>query len=179
MKHKLLLALLSIALVSQSVWAAKGGKPPPIPQPNHVVWVDANGVMIGDAQTDVRPEIANVYFEVNESLYLAQMNNEKLTGGTPEVQVFYDQFECTGNTYLNQREIIGGVDILHGFRDGIFYTANGDEQTIILGSYWFEDEARCVHFNTGPTANNVFPAVPLIDTNNYAKPYKLKLIPAN
>jgi hypothetical protein len=33
MKNKLLLALLSIALVSQSVFAAKGGKPPPEPVP--------------------------------------------------------------------------------------------------------------------------------------------------
>jgi hypothetical protein len=38
--------VMIIALVSQSVFAAKGGKPPPEPQPSQVVLVDADGKMM-------------------------------------------------------------------------------------------------------------------------------------
>ena len=69
--HTSILATLLVAtLLPAQVFAAKGGKPPPIQQPNHVMWVDANGVIIGDAQNDVSMSGARVYFEANGKLYL-------------------------------------------------------------------------------------------------------------
>ena len=177
MKHKLLLALLSIALVSPSVWAAKGGKPPPIPQPNHVVWVDANGVMIGDAQTDVEPGIAYVYFEVNEKLYRTEYSGDLIRGFN--TRLFYDRPECTGNAYVGTPLVRSGVEEAYWGRDGIFYAAAPDAppQTVTIVSEWIWTTASCEEQT--PFTGDYYPPVQIIDTNIYAKPYKLKIIPAN
>ena len=149
MKHKLLLALLSIALVSQSVWAAKGGKPPPIPQPNHVVWADANGVMIGDAQDKLGIGDATVYFEVDGKLYYANyVNNRGFT-----MELYYDLPGCTGNAYVTAVTPLYGVTRLHFGKDGVFYApSSGQPQLVNIAS-------RLVTFTDGegqcsPTTGN-------------------------
>ena len=169
--------VLLITILVPAVSFAK--KPIQTPQPGHVVWADANGVMIGDAQTDVRPETANIYFQIDGDLYLARMLNGELTGGNSPVEVVYDQPGCTGNAYLRAREVIGGVDILRGYRDGIFYAATSDAlQGLFIGSWWDNDQGKCAHPNQLPYPNDAYPAAPLKDTNIYSKPYTLKLIPA-
>jgi hypothetical protein len=177
MKHKLLLAMLLIALISQSVWAAKGGKPEPVPQPNHLMWVDANGVIIGDAQTEATPASVQLYFEVNEKLYRAYMTDGLIYGS-----IVYDNLGCNGNAYFDRIEVIGGVETLLGSRENVIYSSGSHtSQTVTLLSVWSEDSAgavRCDAYNSPPT-KDVYPAVPLVDMSVYTKPYKLKLIPAN
>lgn len=173
MEHKLLLVLLSIALVSPSVSAAKGGKPPPIPQPNHVMWVDANGVMLGDAQQRVVPgEYPTIYFEINEKLYYAELRNGVFWG----YNLYYDLPDCLGNAY-SSKSVEDGVYILNAIRDGIYYVSDGTaSQQLTMQSTWsLTNGGSCNNFSKG---GPFLPAVPFLDTNIYTKPYQLKLIPA-
>ena len=189
MKHKLLLALLSIALVSQSVWAAKGGnKPEPIPQPNHVVWVDANGEMIGDAQTNVDEEGADLFFEFNEKVYKGTLLGGTAAGGPAIFGLFvlYDGDGCTGNAYVHRYQKTSVDDflderIIDGIRDGFLYVAESYiPQEVTIMSWWWEngDVDPCTSRSWDTAFEPLYPAIPVVDTNNYAKPYKLKLIPA-
>ena len=166
MKHTRLLVLLSIALVAPLVWA-------------DVVWVDANGVMLGDAQTNESAQFGEVYFELNDKLYLGGLSEGTTFTGEP---LYYDQADCTGNAYIIESNNNGGFYKLIGIRGGIYYVGDDTAPPVltIMKSYWLVDSGQATCVPEDRTENNYFlPATPLIDTNIYTRPYKLKMIPAN
>jgi hypothetical protein len=169
------IALMSAALFSQSVFAAKGGKPEPLPQPSHVVWVDAKGVMLGDAQTYVDSGGTTVFFEANENLYRAVVTDGRFYG-----VLYYDLPGCAGNAYTDEPYIRGGAENMKAVRDYMFYVADGDlPRTVTIASRWTERDAEGYRCRDTNGALNLYPVVPFFDANIYAKPYQLKLIPAN
>ena len=158
MKYKLLLTLISVALFSQSVLAAKGGnKPDPqqnIPEPGQAVIVDANGTMIGDVQTNVGGEgDARVYFEVNEKFYATYFYNrdgsegysiESIGGGW----VYHDLPGCAGNVYTEgSSEVYLGYESTIGPINGMFHISDGDSQTVEVLSVWSESGFTCDYFD--------------------------------
>lgn len=170
----LALVLGYIALVSQSVLAAKGGKPDPIPQPNLLVWVDANGVIIGDAQNEVRMSDARVYFEVNQEIYYTL-----ITQGDFDGYLYYDGFGCEGNAYTDNGNTVVGYVAGMG-KDGMLYKASGEvRQMVTLRSTWQRRNNFEGCTNKDEWVQNVLPAEPIVDLSVYAKPFKLKIIPAN
>ena len=206
MKYKLLLTLISVALFSQSVLAAKGGnKPVPqqnIPEPGQAVFVDANGTMLGDVQTTVEYGSAEIYFSVEDKfimqgLYRNSTNEPTFNGG----QLYYDQSGCTGNAYVPESRQFGGDFMGYsGGREGILYVSGGDTpQTVEVLSWWSDAGWSCYDFGvqicdsperfnclnildvqTEPwIVDDLYPPVPIFDTNNYTKPFRLKLTPPN
>jgi hypothetical protein len=156
---------------------AKGGnKPAPVPQPNHVVWVDANGVILGDAQTYVDTEIALIFFDVEGVLYSAHQENGAFSGHS----VIYDRVDCLGTAYGRDTSIKNGAVELKAIRDGVFYLAESNvPQTVNRFSIWSEWEQLCWNLDTPDFQDDYYPIAPFLDTNIYTKPIKLKLIPAN
>jgi hypothetical protein len=180
MKKTSLLALLSIALLPGTAFAKKLDDARQATQAGQVALVDANGTMIGDVQTNVRADFARVYFVVNEKHYYAQLEDEWFYG----YYLYYDAIGCTGNAYVGKPYVMSNIVIrnniitLEALRDGIFYTTDSDvPQSVTLASVWEEldGKANCVNF-TAPPPINVYPAIPIVDTNVYAKPYQLKMI---
>ena len=198
MKHKLLIALLSIALVPCTSFAKKPSQK--IPQPGQAVYVDANGTMLGDVQTNVGgPDDARIYFEVNEKFYVTAYNSEGLIAYN---ELYYDKSDCTGNVYIRETEKFDGVEFLQGSRESVFYLENSDiPQTVEVLSSWSDRGYECFRFGDvicdepppfrfhclnvldfqpePGVVDNVYPAVPLIDTNIYTPPFRLKLTPPN
>ena len=161
MKYKLLLTLISVALFSQSVLAAKGGnKPAPqqnIPEPGQAVYVDANGTMLGDVQTGVGGsyDSTKIYFGVNEKYYVTTLDEDYSDGVSSVVfqgrQLYYDQPGCTGNAYIRYGdEIYGDIIFPRGGREGVLYAQSGDTpQTRDTMSSWWSDNvwefSRCIY----------------------------------
>jgi hypothetical protein len=173
-KSKILLALLSIALLHDTSFAKKLDGAEQAPPLGHVVLADANGTMIGEAQTNVSRDSARVYFGFNEKHYYAQLEHEWFNG----FYLYYDGLGCTGNAYVRKPQVRSKIQPLEALRDGIFYITDSDvPQTVTIVSVWeeFNGKTDCDYFTTSPPID-VYPAVPLIDTNAYTKPYQLKLI---
>jgi hypothetical protein len=173
-KHKLLLVLLSITLLHDTSFAKKLDGAEPAPSPGRVVLTDADGTMIGDAQTNVSEDSARVYFGINEKHYFAQLEQEWFYG----FYLYYDGPDCTGNAYVRKPQVGSSIESLEALRDGIFYIADSDvPQSVTMVSVWEELDGKtdCDHFTTSPPID-VYPAVPFIDTNVYKKPYQLKLL---
>ena len=173
MMHKLLLALLSLTLISTPAWSAKGGKQS-IPQPNHVRLVDANGTMIGDAQERNDSDEISIYFDIDGDLYVVTWQQYILNG------LAYTQPDCLGDPYV----FIGpdpnefGVRLLF-HREGVFYTAGSNTpQTVTIASSWttrtYEGPMQCL---PSSSTGEWYPAAPLFE-KNYAEPFMYKLIPA-
>ena len=174
MKSKLLLALLSIAILPDASFSKKLDGAEQAPPLGHVVLADANGTMIGDAQTNVSTDSARVYFGFNEKHYYAQLEREWFNG----FYLYYDGLGCTGNAYVRKPQVGSRIEPLEALRDGIFYIADSVvPQSVTMVSVWEELDGKtaCDHFTTSPPID-VYPAVPFIDTNVYKKPYRLKLI---
>lgn len=174
MKRNLLLAFLSIVLLPGSSFANKPGGAEPAPAPGHVVLADANGTMIGEAQTDVSADSARVYFGGDDKHYYARLEREWFYG----LYLYYDGPGCTGNAYVRKSQIKSSIERLEALRDGVFYITDSDiPQTVTIVSVWEEldGNADCDYLATSPPID-VYPAVPLVDTNVYTKPYQLKLI---
>jgi len=173
-KNKLLLVFLSVALLPCASSAKRLDDAEETQKPGRVILADANGTMIGDAQTNVSADSARVYFGVNEKHYYAQLEDEWFYG----FYLYYDGPDCTGNAYVRKPLVESSVEPLEALRDGVFYTTESDEpQTVTIVSVWEElnGKTACDHFTTSPPID-IYPAVPLVDTNVYAKPYQLKLI---
>jgi len=173
-KNKLLLALLSIALLPGTSFTKKLDGAERVLPLGHVVLADANGTMIGDAQTNVGTDSARVYFGANEKHYYAQLEREWFNG----FYLYYDGLGCTGNAYVRKPQVRSSIEPLEALRDGIFYITDSDvPQTVTIVSVWeeFDGKTDCDYFTTSPPID-VYPAVPLINTNVYTKPYQLKLI---
>jgi hypothetical protein len=173
-KNKLLLALLSIALLPDTSFAKKLEGAGQTPQTGHVVFADANGTMIGDTQTNVGTDSARVYFGFNEKHYFAQLEHEWFNG----FYLYYDGLGCTSNAYVRKPQIQSSIEPLEALRDGIFYVTDSDvPRTVTIVSVWeeFHGKTACDDLATSPPII-VYPAVPLINTNVYTKPYQLKLI---
>jgi hypothetical protein len=173
-KSKLILALLSMALLPNASFAKKLDSTEQTPPLGRVVLADANGTMIGDAQTNVSADSARVYFGVNEKHCYAQLEDEWFYG----FYLYYDGPDCTGNAYVRKPLVESSIEPLEALRDGVFYTTESDEpQTVTIVSVWEElnGKTACDHFTTSPPID-IYSAVPLVDTNVYAKPYQLKLI---
>jgi hypothetical protein len=173
-KLRLLLALLSIALLSDTSFAKKLEGAGQAPQTGRVVLADANGTMIGDVQTNVSADFARVYFGFNEKYYYALLENEWFYG----FYLYYDGPGCTGNAYVRKPQAGSSIEPLEALRDGIFYTSDSDiPQTVTIVSVWEElDGHNVCDYITSLPPIDVYPAVPFVDTNVYAKPYQLKLI---
>jgi len=175
-KNKLFLVLLSIGLLPDTSFAKNLEGEGKTPQPGYIVLADANGTMIGDAQTNVSADSARVYFGVNEKHYYAQLEDEWFYG----FYLYYDGLGCTGNAYVRKSQVRSSVEPLEALREGIFYITESDvPQTATIVSVWEElgGKTDCDYFTTPPPID-VYPAVPIVDTNVYAKPYQLKLIHA-
>jgi hypothetical protein len=173
-KHKLFLALLSIALLHDTSFAMNLDDAEQAPPLGHVVLADANGTMIGEAQTNVSAESARVYFGFNEKHYYAQLEDEWFYG----FYLYYDEHGCTGDAYVRKPQVGSSIEPLEALRDGIFYIAVSDvPQRVTIVSVWeeFDGKTDCDYFTTSPPID-VYSAVPLLDTNVYTKPYQLKLI---
>ena len=174
MKSKLLLALLLIVLLPNTSFAKKLDGAEQTPPLGRVVLADANGIMIGDVQTNVSTESARVYFGFNEKHYYAQLEREWFNG----FYLYYDGPGCTGNAYVRKPQIQSSIEPLEALRDGIFYVTDSDvPRTVTIVSVWeeFHGKTACDDLATSPPII-VYPAVPLINTNVYTKPYQLKLI---
>ena len=174
MRNKLFLALLSMAILPGTSFAKKLDAAMQAPQPGHVVHVDANGNMIGIAQASVSEDSAQVYFEVNEKRYSALLEDEEFHG----FYLYYDGLDCTGNAYVRRPHPRSSLVPLEALRDGKFYAAGSDiPQRVDIVSVWeeFDGKSNCDHLTTLPPID-VYPAVPIVDTNVYAKPYRLQLI---
>jgi hypothetical protein len=173
-KSKLLLALLSTTLLPGTSNANNPNPAGTTPQAGNVVLVDANGTMIGEAQTNVNTDFARVYFGVNEKHYYAQIEDEWFYG----FYLYYDGPDCTGNAYVRKPLVERRIEPLDALRDGIFYATESDEpHSIPIVSVWEEldGKADCDNMAVSPPID-VYPAVPLVDTNIYKRPYQLKLI---
>ena len=183
MKHKLLITLLSLTLIPATSFAAK---PVKIPEPGQAVWVDANGTMLGDVQTNVGVYDTRVYFEAEGKFYTRRVDPDD---GFEEGTLSYDQPECTGNAYTHYPEVDGGIEYLQA-REGVLYGAGGESpQTVTILSEWHNSryffdpnpEINCVDFEEAQqppmVRDNMYPAVPIVDTNIYTKPFRLKLTP--
>ena len=176
MKNKLFLVLLSITLLPDMSFAKNLEDTGQTPQPGYKILADANGTMIGDAQTNVSADSARVYFGVNDKHYYAHLEDEWFHG----FYLYYDGPSCTGNAYVRKSQIGSDVELLEALRDGIFYITNSDApQSVTIVSVWEELDGNtvCDYFSTPPPID-VYPAVPIVDTNVYAKPFQLKLMPA-
>ena len=174
MKSKLLLALLLIAFFLNTSFAKKLDSLEETQPFERVVLADANGTMIGDAQTNVSAESARVYFGFNEKHYYAQLEREWFSG----FYLYYDGLGCTGNAYVRKPQVGSSIEPLEALRDGIFYIADSDVlQSVAMVSVWeeFQGKTACDDFAVSPPIE-VYPAVQLINTNVYMKPYQLKLI---
>ena len=156
MKYKLLLTLISVALFSQSILAAKGGnKPVPqqqIPEPGQAVIVDANGTMIGDVQTNVGgSDGSKVYFEVNEKFYVTSFYNGDIEGYLIESNggwFYHDLPGCAGNGYTESSSYASlGYESTIGPKNGMFYISDGDSQTVEVLSVWSESGFTCDYFD--------------------------------
>jgi len=166
--------LLSIAIFPDASFSKKLDGAEQIPPLEYVVLADANGTMIGDVQTNVSTDSARVYFGFNEKHYYAQLEREWFNG----FYLYYDGFGCTGNAYVRKPQVRNRIQPLEALRDGIFYITDSDvRQTVAIVSVWeeFHGKTACDDFATSPPID-VYPAVPLINTNVYTKPYQLKLI---
>jgi hypothetical protein len=173
-KNKLLLALLLIPLLHNTSFAKKLDGAEQAPPLGRVVLADANGKMIGDAQTNVSTDSARVYFGVNEKHYYAQLEHEWFYG----FYLYYDGPDCTGNAYVRKPQVGSSVEYLEALRDGVFYIADSDvPKTVTVVSVWEELDGKtdCDNFTTSPPID-VYSAVPLIDTNVYTKPYQLLIL---
>jgi hypothetical protein len=173
-KSKLLQALLSIALLPGSSFANKPEDVGHTPRKGYVVLVDANGTMIGEAQTNVSADFARVYFGINEKHYYALLEDEWFYG----FYLYYDGLDCTGNAYVRKPLVESRIEPLDALRDGVFYTTESDEpQTVTIVSVWEELDGKthCDNLTASPPID-VYPATPLVDTNVYKKPYQLKMI---
>ena len=165
MKAKLLLILLSIILIPGTSFAVKPDSAGQSLQPGHVVFADANGVMLGDAQIEVSRYSALIYFDVNEQLYFADLQATAFRGN-----LWYDRPGCMGNAYVEKPRIVNGAEELVWFRGGIFYTAGSEvPQTFAASSRWDELNGNTVCNNHTPTLD-FYPAAPIVDTNVYMKP---------
>jgi hypothetical protein len=173
-KSKLILALLSIALLPNASFAKRLDDAEQTPTLGHAVLADAHGTMIGDAQSNVSTDSARVYFGFNEKHYYAQLEREWFNG----FYLYYDGLGCTGNAYVRKPQVESSIEPLEALRDGIFYITDSDvRQTVTIVSVWeeFHGKTACDDLATSPPID-VYPAVPLINTNVYTKPYQLKLI---
>jgi len=173
-KSKLILVLLSIALLPDALFAKKFDGAEQTPPLGHVVLADANGTMIGDAQTNVSEDSARVYFGINEKHYYAQLEHEWFYG----FYLYYDGPGCTGNAFVRKPQVGSSIESLEALRDGIFYIADSDApQSVTMVSVWEELDGKtaCDHLTTSPPID-VYPAAPLIDTNVYKKPYQLLIL---
>ena len=174
MKSKLILALLSMALLPNASFAKKLDSTEQTPPLGRVVLADANGTMIGDVQTNVSKDSARVYFGFNEKHYYAQLEREWFNG----FYLYYDGLGCTGNAYVRKPQVGKRIQPLEALRGGIFYITDSDvPQTVAIVSVLeeFHGKTACDDFATSPPID-VYPAIPLINTNVYTKPYQLKLI---
>ena len=171
-----------------------------IPEPGQAVIVDANGTMIGDVQAAVGgfDGAAKIYFEVNEKFYSAYLETyEEFNFYSP--RFYYDLPGCVGNSYTDgSSETIPGYESTVGARSGMLYITDGDRQTVEVLSMWSERGFSCYEFGVQfcdspeifnclnvldyqpePEVIELSPAAPIIDTNIYTKPYRLKLTPPN
>ena len=175
MNSRFLLPLLSVALlVSNTSFANKPEGSGQITQTGHAVIVDANGTMIGEAQTNVSADFARVYFGIKEKHYYAQLEDEWFYG----FYLYYDGLDCTGNAFVRKPLVESRIEPLEALRDGVFYTTESDEpETATIVSVWEELDGKsdCDNLTASPPIE-VYPAIPLVDTNVYKKPYQLKLI---
>jgi hypothetical protein len=173
-KIKLFLALLSMAFLPGTSFAKKLDGTRQEPQPGHAVLIDAKGTMIGDAQSNVNADSIRVYFEVNEQHYSALLEDDWFHG----FYLYYDGPDCSGTAYVRKPQVRSRPVPLEALRDGIFYATDGDvPQRVTLVSVWEEldGKSNCDQLTALPPIE-VYPAVPIVDTNVYAKPYQLKLI---
>lgn len=174
MTHRLLPALLFLALLSDASLAKKLEGAGHTPQPEYVVLADASGTPIGDSQANVSADLAQVYFVVNKKHYFAQLEDEWFYG----LYLYYDGPDCSGNAYVKSSQIGSSIEPLEALRDGIFYVPDsGVPHAVTIVSVWEEldGKSNCDYLTTSPPFD-VYPAVPLIDTNVYTKPFQLKLI---
>ncbi|MGD2138299.1 MAG: hypothetical protein PVF08_08585 [Gammaproteobacteria bacterium] len=174
MRNKLFLLLLSMAFLPGAAFATRPDGALQASHPGRAVHVDANGNMIGIAQASVSAESARVYFEVNEKRYYALLEDEGFHG----FYLYYDGLNCTGNAYVRKPHHRSSLVSLEALRDGKFYAAGSDvPQQVDIVSVWeeFDGKTNCDHLTTLPPIE-VYPAVPIVDTNVYIKPYKLKLM---
>jgi hypothetical protein len=81
-------------------------------------------------------------------------------------------------TLVGKPQVRSSTVTLEALRDGIFYTTDSDvPQRITIVSVWEEIDGKTnCHYFTTPPPIDVYPAVPIVDTNVYTKPYQLKLI---
>jgi hypothetical protein len=173
-KYILSPALLFIVLIPNFTFANKLVGSEQIQRPERVVLADANGNMIGDAQTNVSTDSALVYFGFNEKHYFAQLEHDWFHG----FYLYYDGRGCTGNAYVRKPQAVSRIQPLEALRDGKFYIADSDvPQLVTIVSVWeeFHGKSTCDDLATSPPIE-VYPAVPLINTNVYKKPYQLKVI---
>jgi hypothetical protein len=181
MKHKLLIALLSLALIPAASFAAK---PVKIPEPGQAVWVDANGTMIGDVQAG-----RGTFFEVNGKFYITSMNvylfypepRPPITSSYQLDRLFYDKLGCTGNVFASKSATDFGYVEPKGSREGVLYIEDGDiPQRVEVLSGWSEGAGSLYDYGCTdiPQVWDVYPVVPFIDTNIYTLPFRLKLTPS-
>lgn len=174
MKKKLFLVMLSMVLLPGTSSAKKLDGARQASQPGHAVLIDARGAMIGDAQSNVSEDSTRVYFEVNEQHYSALLEDDWFHG----FYLYYDGPDCTGTAYVRKPQVRSSPVPLEALRDGIFYATDSDDpQRVTLVSVWEEldGKSNCDQLTALPPIE-VYPAVPIVDTNVYAKPYQLKLI---
>ena len=163
-----------MALLPNASFAKKLDSTEQTPPLGRVVLADANGTMIGDVQTNVSKDSARVYFGFNEKHYYAQLEREWFNG----FYLYYDGLGCTGNAYVRKPQVGKRIQPLEALRGGIFYITDSDvPQTVAIVSVLeeFHGKTACDDFATSPPID-VYPAIPLINTNVYTKPYQLKLI---
>ena len=164
-----------------------------IPEPGQIVFVDNDGVMIGGVQNIWGSE-GRIYFDVDGKFHAAYLED----GTFYAQELYYDQAGCVGNVYTGGPDIGLGIEFITGGREGVLYALGGDTpQTVEVLSLWSDYGYSCYRFGNvycdSPERFNclnvldfqpepevfeaVYPAVPIIDTNIYTKPFRLKLTP--
>lgn len=162
MKYKLLLAFLSLTLITGAAYAKKPPKTPDRPQ---IVWVDAAGTYLGETQYQQTSVNAFFMLDIGGELFelIAERSN-LITEGF----ISYTLPNCEGTAYMrissSPRPLVQYGDSLvtlytnHdiGYRDDLIYVPSNEDTDIVVGvelvsEYDSEQPGYCWNYNFGTT----------------------------
>ena len=169
MKHKLLLAFLSLTLITGAAYAKKPPKTPDMPQ---LSWVDATGEYIGLTQFLQDTEFAGVLFEDAGELYAMNVRTRDFT---TEEDVYFGDIDCGGNAYMSIKTRLAN-DMYAGYYDGLFYIP--PENAVGYVEYSYGTGALCI--NHAAPINQTIDSerglvIRTIDTSQYQRPFRMEL----
>ena len=195
MRHTLLLAFLSLTLVTGTAFAKPPNKPDRTPDRPQIVWVDSEGTYLGVVQYQQNGN--GTFFMVNiggELFELIAVTYDPFPIFT-EGSMYFDLPNCEGTAYkyvpkepppLAQYDnsLVNFYDNHSiGYRDGLIYVSSYEETDIVVGAEihsWYDSETGCYFDNYDPpfttTLENRLAVANTIDISTmYMPPFHIKV----